>query len=234
MTHIRIERRRAAWAPSRSTGRSASTRSTSRRRRTSARPALQFARDDDRSASWCCAAAAACSAAARTSSTSAAAASGDLGYLHPRPASASRLRRGLQADPRVHPQHDLGDQAAPRSRSSPRWTASPPPAASGWPWPAISCSPPTAPPSSGPTRKTGLTGAESSTFLLPRLIGLRRVDGAAVAQSATRRAADAPWRSGLITAVLPGRRVRRRGARASREQPRGRPDARPAASPRSC
>ena len=33
---------------------------------------------------------------------------------------------------------------------------------------------PTAPSSSGRIRKTGLTGAESSTFMLPRLVGFRR------------------------------------------------------------
>lgn len=49
--------------------------------------------------------------------------------------------------------------------------------------------------------KTGLTGAESSTFLLPRLIGLRRALELMLLNP--RLDADTAQRMGLVTAVLP-------------------------------
>ena len=90
-----------------------------------------------------------------------------------RAAGAGGLRRGLQADPRVPPQHDLGDparaQAVHRRRRRHR--------GGGRLRPRDGCDLVFA--SERATfewayGKTGLTGAESSTFLLPRLVGLRR------------------------------------------------------------
>ena len=66
--------------------------------------------------------------------------------------------------------------------------------------------------SSGPTARPGLTGAESSTFFLPRLVGLRRAMELVLLNP--RLDADAALALGLVTAVVPDRALRRRGARA--------------------
>ena len=70
--------------------------------------------------------------------------------------------------------------------------------------------------------KTGLTGAESSTFLLPRLIGLRRVDGADAAEPAA--GGDAGARVRADHRRVRRRSVRRRGRRSRRHS--WRPDRR--------
>ena len=112
---------------------------------------------------------------------------------------------------------------ARRSRSSPRSTAPPRRAGSGSRWRAISSSPPSARRSSGPTSRPALTGAESSTFLLPRLVGLAPRDGPRAARTrASTRARRATI--GLVSAVFPDDAFDARGRSRS---PRGSPRARP-------
>ena len=137
---------------------------------------LQLARDERGARGGAARRAAACSAAAPISSTSAPAGDGgDLGYLHARGAGRAGTATARSSSRSSSTSTAPSPRSAARpSRSSPPSTASPPPAASASRWPATWCSPPSAPRSSGPTRKTGLTGAESSTFFLPRLVGLRR------------------------------------------------------------
>ncbi len=158
--------------PSPSIGRRASTRWTSPPRRTSAAPACN-ARAIAASASSCCGGCPACSAAARTSSSSATApTAATLGYLAPGAARGGYGERFKQILEYIH-----STISEIRRAPKPFIAAVDGVAAAGGFGIAMCCDLVLA-----STRasfewaypKTGLTGAESSTFLLPRLIGWRR------------------------------------------------------------
>ncbi len=107
------------------------------------------------------------------------------------------------------------------SPSSRPWTAWRRPAGSESRWPATSSTPPTASSFEWAYGKTGLTGAESSTFFLPRLLGLRRAMELVLLNP--RLDAARALEYGLVNGVFPAATFDAEVAR-HRAAPRGRAD----------
>ena len=190
--------------------RSASTRSTWRPRRTCARPACSM-RATRRSAPSCCAAPAASSAAAPISSTSAPAARRRISAICSPGRAVARTGYGAVFKQILEYLHSTISEI--RRAPKPFIAAVDGIAAAGGFGIAMACDLVFASERASfewAYGKTGLTGAESSTFFLPRLIGLRRAWSWC---SSTRASTPARrWRWAWSTRCIPTERFDAGGA----------------------